>query len=73
VATAREAYALAESRYQSGIDNYLQVLATQAQLLAQLSLVADVRARELDASVDLARALGGGYVPPAPAPSANGQ
>lgn len=73
VATAREAYALSESRYQSGIDNYLQVLATQAQLLSQLSLVADVRARELDASVDLARALGGGYVPPVPAPSANGQ
>ncbi len=61
IATAQQAYDLAQSRYQAGIDNYLQVLAAQGQLLAQKNLDADLHARELDLSIDLIRALGGGF------------
>lgn len=63
LATAQDAYDLALLRYRDGIGNYLQVLATHAQLLAQRSLEADLRARAWDAAIDLERALGGGYVP----------
>ncbi len=62
LATAQDAYDLALLRYREGLGNYLQVLTTQTQLLAQRSLEADLRARAWDASIDLARALGGGLV-----------
>jgi outer membrane biogenesis lipoprotein LolB len=39
-----------------------QVLTTESQLLAQRSLDADLRARALELSINLARALGGGVV-----------
>ena len=65
IATAREAYDLAQSRYRAGIDNYLQVLAAQGALLAQMDLDADLHARELDLAIDLIRALGGGFDNPA--------
>jgi NodT family efflux transporter outer membrane factor (OMF) lipoprotein len=61
---ARDAYDLAVLRYREGIGNYLQVLATEDQLLAQQRLEADLRARILDLSVALAGALGGGYEAP---------
>ncbi|MGA2711351.1 MAG: efflux transporter outer membrane subunit [Steroidobacteraceae bacterium] len=62
---ARDAYDLAVLRYREGIGNYLQVLATEDQLLVQQRLDADLRARILDLSVALAGALGGGYEAPA--------
>jgi outer membrane protein TolC len=37
------------------------VLTAESQLLAQQSLDADLRARELNLSINLARALGGGF------------
>jgi outer membrane protein TolC len=37
------------------------VLAVETQVIEQRSLLADLRARELDLSIDLIRALGGGY------------
>ena len=55
------AYALAELRYKSGLTNYLGVLIAQDRLLAQQKLVVDVRARRAALSVDLIRALGGGF------------
>jgi NodT family efflux transporter outer membrane factor (OMF) lipoprotein len=61
LATAREAYDLALLRYREGLGNYLQVLSAEQPLLVQRSLDADLRARELALSVDLVRALGGGY------------
>jgi outer membrane protein TolC len=64
LATAQEAYDLALLRYREGVGNYLQVLTTQSQLLSQRSLDADLRARSLDLSINLARALGGGLVEP---------
>jgi NodT family efflux transporter outer membrane factor (OMF) lipoprotein len=62
LATAQAAYDLALLRYREEVGNYLQVLTTHEQLLAQRSLEADLRARAWDASIELARALGGGFV-----------
>jgi len=60
--TAQDAYDLATLRYREGVGNYLQVLTTETQLLTQRSLDADLKARALDLSIDLARALGGGNI-----------
>jgi NodT family efflux transporter outer membrane factor (OMF) lipoprotein len=66
LATAREAYDLALVRYREGLGNYLQVLSAEQPMLAQQSLDADLRARELELSINLIRALGGGFdAPPA--------
>ncbi|HEY2862480.1 MAG TPA: efflux transporter outer membrane subunit [Casimicrobiaceae bacterium] len=63
VATTRQAYELALLRYREGIGNYLQVLTTEAQWLSQQSLDAELQARRLELSIDLVRALGGGFDP----------
>ena len=51
----------ARLRYRAGIGSYLQVLAAEAPLLEQKSLQASLRARELELSINLIRALGGGF------------
>ena len=61
LATATQAYQLALERYRAGIGSYLQVLATETPVLEQRSLRANLRARELELSIDLMRALGGGF------------
>ena len=66
LADTQEAYDLSVLRYREGVGNYLQVLSTESQLLAQRSLEAQLRARSLDLSVDLVMALGGGFLPSAP-------
>jgi outer membrane protein TolC len=58
---AEEAYGVAVARYRAGLGNYLQVLAAETQVLDQKNLRADLRYRELDLSIDLIRALGGGF------------
>ena len=63
LSTAREAYELALLRYREGLGNYLQVLSAEQPMLVQESLDADLRARELAVSIDLIRALGGGFAP----------
>jgi NodT family efflux transporter outer membrane factor (OMF) lipoprotein len=60
--TAQDAYDLATVRYREGVGNYLQVLTTETQLLSQRSLDADLRARSIDLSINLAQALGGGNI-----------
>ena len=60
-ATAQEAYDLALLRFREGVGNYLEVLSAESLLLAQQSLDADLRARELSLSINLVRALGGGF------------
>jgi len=65
LAAAQEAYDLALLRYREGLGNYLQVLSAEAPLLAQQGLDADLRARELELSINLVRALGGGFDVPA--------
>lgn len=57
----QRAFAIAQSRYRSGVSTYLEVLDAQRQLFtAQLALVQDER-QYLVATVDLYRALGGGW------------
>lgn len=66
LSAAEEAYAVAVARYRAGLGNYLQVLAAETQVLDQKNLKADLRYRELDLSIDLIRALGGGFDDAAP-------
>lgn len=61
LAAARDAYALATERYRAGLASYLQVLAAETPLLEQQNLRANLRARELELSINLMRALGGGF------------
>ena len=70
LAATREAYDLALLRYREGLGNYLQVLSAEQPMLIQESLDADLRARELAVSIDLIRALGGGFEPSTPLASA---
>jgi NodT family efflux transporter outer membrane factor (OMF) lipoprotein len=62
LAAVREAYDLALVRYRSGLANYLAVLSVEAQLTTARALAAELRSRRLDATIDLARSLGGGYL-----------
>jgi NodT family efflux transporter outer membrane factor (OMF) lipoprotein len=57
-----DAYNIAVIRYRAGLGNYLTVLTAQTQQLAQDRLKADLDARAFDLDVNLARALGGGYI-----------
>jgi NodT family efflux transporter outer membrane factor (OMF) lipoprotein len=61
LAAARDAYTLASARYRAGVASYLQVLAAETPLLEQQNLRASLRARELELSINLIRALGGGF------------
>ena len=61
VRALQQAFAIAQARYRSGISTYLEVLDAQRSLFtAQLALVQDER-QYLVATVDLYRALGGGW------------
>jgi len=58
---ADQAYALAVKRYGAGLGNYLVVLGTENQVLAQRRLAVDLQARQLDTRIALMKALGGGW------------
>lgn len=64
-AAADAAYALALQRYQAGLSTYLTVLTAENAVLAQRRAATDLKARALDLSVALNRALGGGFAEPA--------
>ncbi len=61
LAAARSAYELALERYRAGVGSYLQVLVAEAPVLEQQNLQANLRARTLELSINLIRALGGGF------------
>lgn len=61
LAAAEDAYRLAVTRYKAGIGSLLDVLAAETAVLEQRSLNADLQSRELALSINLVRALGGGY------------
>jgi outer membrane protein TolC len=61
LASAEEAYGLAVTRYKAGIGSLLQVLTAEVQVLEQRSIRAELQSRELALSINLIRALGGGY------------
>lgn len=52
---------LAGKRYEAGLASRLAVLEAEARALAAKQAVADLDAKRLEASINLARALGGGY------------
>ncbi|MCB5190943.1 efflux transporter outer membrane subunit [Methylobacillus arboreus] len=58
---AERAFAFAQSRYQAGAETLLTLLDTQRTLFAAQDLSLQVRQQRLQASVDLYRALGGGW------------
>jgi NodT family efflux transporter outer membrane factor (OMF) lipoprotein len=64
LATAQASFDLALQRYRAGIGNYLQVLATQSQLLAAQRQQVDLDMRAIELDIGLARALGGGLPEP---------
>ena len=67
---AEDAWQLALQRYQAGIGSYLEALSVRQQLLVANRGMAALAARQVDLSVQLIEALGGGYRPhgqPAPA------
>jgi multidrug efflux system outer membrane protein len=61
VTSYREAVDLANSRYRSGLADYLDVLQAQRQLFPAENTLAQVRFERLSVLVDLYRALGGGW------------
>ena len=71
LAIAQQANDLAMQRYRAGLGNYLQVLATEAQVLAQSRASIDLDTRAFDLDIGLVRALGGGYALDAAAPVFN--
>ena len=61
VEALRETERLASTRYNGGLDSYLQVLDAQRNLFQGDLALAQLRQQELAAIVDLYRALGGGW------------
>jgi NodT family efflux transporter outer membrane factor (OMF) lipoprotein len=58
---ARNAYSITRERYRAGLDNYLTVLSTENEVFLTQAIRAQLLARQLNLTVDLVRALGGGY------------
>jgi NodT family efflux transporter outer membrane factor (OMF) lipoprotein len=61
----QRAYDLSLLRYRKGLNNYLTVLSNEAALFTQKRIESQLRERELQASLGLIKALGGGYAPSA--------
>jgi outer membrane protein TolC len=59
--SAEKALDLFTKRYQDGVDTYLQVVTSQATALQNERNDIDLRQREMDASVLLIKAIGGGW------------
>jgi NodT family efflux transporter outer membrane factor (OMF) lipoprotein len=61
VAAARHSLDISNQRYQGGAASYLEVLTSESTLLANQRTEADLESRQFAASVQLIRALGGGW------------
>jgi NodT family efflux transporter outer membrane factor (OMF) lipoprotein len=61
VAAAERAVQLAKNRYQGGITTYLEVVTAQTVALSNERTAVDIRTRRMVASVNLVKALGGGF------------
>ena len=70
VTSAQHLLDLANTRFQLGIDSYLNVITAQTSLLSNRETEVQIQLRQMLASVALVRALGGGWDANAPAPRA---
>ena len=61
VSSSQRALSLATERYKSGIDSYLNVITAQATLLNNQRTAVNLQMQEMTASVELIKALGGGW------------
>ena len=61
VTAAERSLTLAKNRYEGGITTYLEVVTAQTVALANERTAVDLLTRRMTASVDLVRALGGGW------------
>jgi NodT family efflux transporter outer membrane factor (OMF) lipoprotein len=61
VADAQHSLSLSTGLYKSGLTNYLQVITVQTALLSNQRTSVDIAARQATASVQLFKALGGGW------------
>lgn len=61
VAAAQRSLNISNSRYKGGVTNYLEVLVAEATLLNNQRALSDLETRQFAASVQLVRALGGGW------------
>jgi NodT family efflux transporter outer membrane factor (OMF) lipoprotein len=61
VAAAQSFLDMATSRYQTGIDPYLNVITAQTTLLSDQQIEVTLRVNEMTAAVQLIQALGGGW------------
>ncbi len=68
-AAAQQAWDLALQRYQAGIGSYLEALVVRQQLLVANTGMAALQAQQVDLSVQLIQALGGGFQPQPDAPA----
>ncbi|NII11320.1 efflux transporter outer membrane subunit [Oleiagrimonas sp. C23AA] len=64
---ASQAWQLAQERYQAGIGSYLQALTVRQQLLTAQQRMASLKSQQVERSIALIEALGGGYQPKADA------
>jgi NodT family efflux transporter outer membrane factor (OMF) lipoprotein len=61
VASAEQSLSLALTRYQAGVTTYLEVITAQSAALANQITAVDILTRRMTASVQLIKALGGGW------------
>ena len=61
VASSQRTLSLATERYKSGIDSYLNVITAQTTLLTNQRTAVDLQMQQMTASVQLIKALGGGW------------
>jgi NodT family efflux transporter outer membrane factor (OMF) lipoprotein len=70
VTAAERSLALATNRYQGGLTTYLEVITAQSIALTDERTAVEVNTRRMTASVDLVKALGGGWNTATDLPSA---
>lgn len=58
---AGEAWTLSQQRYEAGVGSYLEALTVRQQLLAAERSMAALRQQQVDVSIQLVQALGGGF------------
>jgi NodT family efflux transporter outer membrane factor (OMF) lipoprotein len=61
VASSQRALSLSMERYKSGIDSYLNVITSQTTLLNNQRTAVNLQAQQMTGSVELIKALGGGW------------